>query len=81
MAEAVNAGRSVEVDGFTLEPEEVNLQAVEKEGLSVASEGEYAVAVPTTVSAEASEGGDGSGNWCTGCRRCGGRRASRLWTR
>ena len=52
VAEAVNAGRSVEVDGFTLEPEEVNLQAVEKEGLSVASEGEYAVAVPTTVSAE-----------------------------
>ena len=35
-----------------LEPEEVNLQAVEKEGLSVASEGEYAVAVPTTISAE-----------------------------
>ena len=52
VAEAVNAGRSVEVAGFTLEPEEVNLQAVEKEGLSVASEGEYAVAVPTTVSEE-----------------------------
>ena len=52
VAEAVNAGRSVEVAGFTLEPEEVNLQAVEKEGLSVASEGEYAVAVPTTISAE-----------------------------
>ena len=52
VAEAVNAGRSVEVAGFTLEPEEVNLQAVEKEGLSVAAEGEYAVAVPTTVSAE-----------------------------
>ena len=52
VAEAVNAGRSVEVAGFTLEPEEVNLQAVEKEGLSVAAEGEYAVAVPTTVSEE-----------------------------
>ena len=52
VAEAVNAGRSVEVAGFTLDPEEVNLQAVEKEGLSVASEGEYAVAVPTTVSEE-----------------------------
>ena len=48
----MNAGRSVEVAGFTLEPEEVNLQAVEKEGLSVAAEGEYAVAVPTTVSTE-----------------------------
>ena len=52
VAEAVNAGRSVEVAGFTLEPGEVNLQAVEREGLSVAAEGEYAVAVPTTVSAE-----------------------------
>ena len=52
VAEAVNAGRSVEVAGFTLDPEEVNLQAVEKEGLSVAAEGEHAVAVPTTISAE-----------------------------
>ncbi len=52
VAEAVNAGHSVEVAGFTLEPEEVNLQAVEKEGLSVAAEGEYVVAVPTTVSEE-----------------------------
>ena len=52
VAQAVQSGHSIEVAGFTLEPEEVNLQAVEKEGLSVASEGEYAVAVPTTVSAE-----------------------------
>ena len=52
VAQAVQSGHSIEVGGFTLEPGEVNLQAVEKEGVSVASEGEYTVAVPTVVSEE-----------------------------
>ena len=52
VAQAVQSGQSIEVDGFMLAPEEVNLQAVEKEGVSVAAEGDYVVGIPTVVSEE-----------------------------
>ena len=57
VAQDVQSGHSIEVAGFTLEPEEVNLQAVEKDGVSVASEGDYVVAVPTVVSDELAKEG------------------------
>ena len=46
-----------EPEGVTLEPEEVNLQAVEKEGVSVAAEGDYVVGVPTIISDELAKEG------------------------
>ena len=61
VAEAVNAGRSVEVAGFTLGPEEVNLQAVEKEGLSVACGGGLCGRGAHYRICRTGEGGDGPG--------------------
>ena len=57
VAQAVQAGSNVEVNGFTLAPEEVNLEEIEKAGLSVAAEGDYVVAIPTTVSDELAKEG------------------------
>ena len=57
VARVVQSGQSIEVDGFTLEPEEVNLQAVEKEGVSVAAEGDYVVGIPTIISEELAKEG------------------------
>ena len=48
----VSEGRSVEIAGYTLEPDEVLVTWSDKEGYSVASEAGYAVAVTTTVSPE-----------------------------
>ena len=76
VAEAVNAGRSVEVAGFTLEPEEVNLQAVEKEGCRWLQRGSMWSRC-LLRSRKNWLGRVWPGNWYTGCRRCGGRRASR----
>ena len=45
------------MSGFTLEPEEVNLEAVEKEGVSVAAEGDYVVGIPTIISEELAKEG------------------------
>ena len=80
VAEAVNAGRSVEVAGFTLEPEEVNLQAVEKEGCRWLQRGSMRSRCRRRCR-RSWRGRGWPGNWYTGCRRCGGRRASRLWIR
>ena len=57
VAQTVNAGRNVEMGEFTLEPEEINLDTVEKEGLSVAAEGDYVVGVPTVISDELAKEG------------------------
>ena len=57
VARVVQAGGNIEVSGFTLAPEEVNLESVEKEGMSVAAEGDYVVAVPTIVSEELAKEG------------------------
>ena len=49
---AAKAGRTVDVGGYTLEPEEVLVSSNDRAGFSVASEGGYTVAVPTTISPE-----------------------------
>ena len=48
----VSAGSSIEVGGYTLEPDEVLVSGADKEGYAVASEGGYTVAVTTEVSAD-----------------------------
>jgi isoleucyl-tRNA synthetase len=45
-------GQTVEIDGYTLEPEEILVTSSDKEGYSVASEGGYTVAVTTEVGEE-----------------------------
>ena len=48
----VTAGRELQLDGYTLESEEVSVERVDLEGYAVASEGGYVVAVTTDVSSE-----------------------------
>ena len=48
----VRSGRPIDVEGYTLEPDEVLVSSTDKEGCSVSSEGGYTVAVTTEVSAE-----------------------------
>ena len=46
----VTAGRSIKVGDFNLEPDEVHLKEVDRQGLSVVMEGDYAVAVSVQIS-------------------------------
>ena len=48
----VNSGQGVEIEGYSLEPDEVLVTGTDLEGFSVASEGGYTVAVTTSVSPE-----------------------------
>ena len=48
----VVSGRNVEIDGYTLAPEEVLVSGSDGEGYSVASEGGYVVAITTDVTPE-----------------------------
>ena len=48
----VSAGRQVTIDGFTLEPQEVSVTRLDREGYSVATEAGYTVAINIEVSAE-----------------------------
>jgi isoleucyl-tRNA synthetase len=57
IAREVQAGQSVSVDGYVLTPEEVDVSATDRPGLSVATENHLAVAVTTTVSPELAQEG------------------------
>ena len=50
--ELVSSGRAVQLEGYSLEPDEVIVSSIDIEGFSVASEGGYTVAVTTDVSEE-----------------------------
>ncbi|MDA1348392.1 MAG: DUF5915 domain-containing protein, partial [Chloroflexi bacterium] len=50
--ELVSAGRPIELEGYSLEPDEVLVSTVDMDGYSVASEGGYTVAVTTDVTEE-----------------------------
>ena len=52
VAQAVGEGTLVEAGGFTLEPAELLVNAVDKEGYRTAMESGYAVTVPTEIGAE-----------------------------
>jgi isoleucyl-tRNA synthetase len=52
VAREVQAGRSAAVDGFTLLPEEVEVVVADREGLSVATDNQLAVAVTTALTPE-----------------------------
>jgi isoleucyl-tRNA synthetase len=52
VARQVAAGQEVAVDGFTLLPEEVEVSATDREGLSVATDNQLAVGVTTAVTPE-----------------------------
>jgi isoleucyl-tRNA synthetase len=52
VARAVQAGLSAAVDGFNLLPEEVDVVVADREGLSVASDNQLAVAVTTALTPE-----------------------------
>ncbi len=54
---AVRERRPVALDGFSLEPEEVLVEARETEGYAVASEAGYTVAVATTITPELADEG------------------------
>ncbi|MCI0438115.1 MAG: class I tRNA ligase family protein, partial [Chloroflexi bacterium] len=49
---AVSAGRSVEAEGYVLEPGEILVSSVDKEGYAVSTDAGYAVAVSTRVTRE-----------------------------
>lgn len=49
IARAVATGRPVTVDGYTLSPEEIEVAAIDRPGLSVATRGDLAVAVTTEL--------------------------------
>ena len=50
--ELVSAGRPIDLDGYSLEPDEVLVSTADMDGYSVASEGGYTVAVTTDVTEE-----------------------------
>ncbi len=49
---AVSAGRAVSAAGYELEPDEVLISAVDREGYSVAADGGYTVAIETALTPE-----------------------------
>jgi isoleucyl-tRNA synthetase len=57
VARAVTSGRPVDVDGFTLQPDEVLVAVSGKPGYAVAEEAGYAVAVTTEVTQELADEG------------------------
>ena len=57
IATAVLAGQPVELDGFTLQPDEVLVAAAEPEGYAVALEGGYLVVVETGITPELAQEG------------------------
>ena len=57
VAEAVRRGRSVQVAGKDLEPEDILLQAQDAEGYAAAQEAGYTVAVTTTITPELADEG------------------------
>lgn len=57
VARAVQAGRQFEVDGFTLDADEVDVSASDRPGLSVATDNRLAVAVTTTLTPDLVEEG------------------------
>jgi isoleucyl-tRNA synthetase len=57
IAHDVQEGRPVEVDGFSLLPDEVDVSAADREGLSVATDNQLAVAVTTALTPDLVEEG------------------------
>ena len=57
VARQVAAGENVEVAGFSLLPEEIEVMVADRPGYAVAADGEYAVGVSTAVSPELVEEG------------------------
>jgi isoleucyl-tRNA synthetase len=57
IAREVQEGRPIEVDGFSLLPEEVDVSAADREGLSVSTDNQLAVAVTTAVTPDLIEEG------------------------
>ena len=52
VASRVRAGASVQIDGYTLEPEEIEVVAIDRPGFATAAEGSLTVAVTTEVTRE-----------------------------
>ena len=52
VASRVRAGASVQIDGYTLEPEEIEVVTIDKPGFATAAEGSLTVAVTTEVTPE-----------------------------
>jgi isoleucyl-tRNA synthetase len=52
VAAEVQAGRSVTVDGFTVTPDELDVTVADRPGLSVATDGQLAVGIATSLSPE-----------------------------
>ncbi len=52
VADSVAAGRTIDVDGYELEPDEVLVSSNDRAGYSVSAEGGYTVAVTTEVTPE-----------------------------
>jgi isoleucyl-tRNA synthetase len=57
IVEATRRGQGLEVAGFTLEPEDILLDAQDAEGFAAAVEAGYAVAIDTEISAELADEG------------------------
>ncbi|MEX2081635.1 MAG: DUF5915 domain-containing protein, partial [Dehalococcoidia bacterium] len=57
VAESVRRGRTIEVAGHTLEPEDILLQAIDREGYASAQDAGYVVAISTAITPELAQEG------------------------